>query len=276
MRGSLYAEVTDPPDNDAVEDPDPVTSSLSKRGLAIIVTCNYPNCEEYDQLEGADEDARIMKEVLKKYDFEIVLLQNDAATKDGIEQKLKCITSSLSQYENVENKVIIFVFSGHGESGNTIVSQDEEELSLKHDILPHVAIDSTRETPKLFFIDACRGEKYLKAVPKGRPEQQGPGLEIGLQTNYRIDYATIEDYESYSDCTGSAWLAEVAKHLDDDIIKGKKTSLQEIMAEVKKEVWQKVLRVQKDEKTKKKTRVKQQPHTEDRLNCGVLYLRQDM
>ena len=254
-----------------------MTSSLNprKRGLAIIVTCNYPNSEDYDPLEGADKDATRMREALQSFSFEIVLLQNERATEAGIKETLESISSSLSQYKDVQGKVIIFVFSGHGDSGNTIVSQDEKELSLQDDILPCIANENTLETPKLFFIDACRGEKYMQVKSKkfkGRSSEQQRllDLQIGLQTNYRIDYATIEDYVAYADGTGSMWLAKVAEHLKD---KKKKRSLQEIMAEVNKEVWQKVAHIKiEDENEKKKIPVKQQPHTEDRLNCGILYL----
>lgn len=256
----------------AGDGPDPVSSSLEKRGLAVIVTCNYLNGKQYRPLEGADNDAMKMKQTLQDdYNFEVVLLRNEGATKAGIIGKLESISSSLHKYKTVQGKVIIFVFSGHGKRGNTIVSQDENDLSLQNEILPCFANENTLETPKLFFIDACRGKKFLKAVATAKnPEQQKElALEIGLQTNYRIDYATVEDYESYAYDVGSEWLGKVAQHLKDSKKDKKKKSLQEIMAEVKKEVWQNDILKEHEDKT---TQVKQQPHTEDRLNCGVLYL----
>lgn len=242
-----------------------VSHCLHKQGLAIIVTCDYTDdhkqvkVKKLKKLKGTKKDGEKMKETLENLNFHILLLQNEGATSECIKREMKNVGDFFHQntFEAPMKKVIIFVFSGHGSDRNTIIAQDGMSLCLKEDIIPYIANEDTLKTPKLLFIDACRGVKEMVWDTKGAGEQ-----EAGLKTNYRVDYATIEGYVSYVDnVEGSRWLLQVAQKIKEEV----NMSLQDIMAEVNKTVWEESLSVENKE-------VRQQPHTEDRLNCGRLYL----
>lgn len=232
--------------------------SLAKRGLAIIVTCNGAKPQNLRKLSSPDFDGTTMKEALDDIGFHTHLIQNE--TKPMVSSCLRDIASCLYKYKEKENKVIIFVFSGHGTTGDQICFEDYDDrygtgtINLP-DIISYFVSDDTLTTPKLFLIDACRGITNLREESKSVPDDQGKKW-IGRKSNYRIDYATIDDHETYGyQNGGSRWLSAVARKLRDQ-----SSSFQDIMADVQEEVW------------KNKSLNKQQPHTHDRLHCGRLYM----
>ena len=158
-----------------------------------------------------------MRKTFEQFDYDIHQLKNGAATEHAITALLKQASDYLSRYggpkknKDGEKKVIIFAFSGHGDScGNSddqIKSNDGQLLSLRENVrLPLVTHPNVRDIPKLFFIDACRGSDHLKkkVLEKGYSE---------VETNFRIDYATIPDHKAYGDTYTSFWMPVLARKL---------------------------------------------------------------
>lgn len=236
-------------------------TSLKKRGLAFIVTCDYEGSTSLNELPGTNMDAREMKKTFEELDYHVILRQNENATERQITSTIGSISRGMHLFSIVKDKVVVFVFSGHGTTGDRIITTDDIPLSLENRIIkPLLAKRKSCEPPVLFFIDACRGGDHLK-VKSGSCQPKSvdnlvKGL-IGQKTNFRLDYATIDDHVSYMDDTGkeSRWLPTVARHLRNE----KNKPLQAIMADVKCEVWGRFSQ-------------KQQPKSVDQLNCGSLYL----
>ena len=177
-----------------------------------------------------------MRKTFEMLDYDVYQLQNENVTLDRINATLTNVSQYLDEYNgSTTNKVIVFAFSGHGTHADQIITQDDKQLSLKTDIIPPlVHHENVYKIPKLFFIDACRGNEKLQAkntrsiekdmndivtvVSKGLKEYEG---------NYRIDYATIPGHVAYE----SKWMPVVAQKLREE-----NDTLQNIMATVKKEV----------------------------------------
>ena len=84
---------------------------------------------------------------------------------------LKKISDYLKTYNGpVENKVIMFAFSGHGCRGGRygkICANGGGQLDVDEEVLfPLTTPATVFDIPKLFFIDACRGSQTL-AVEEG-------------------------------------------------------------------------------------------------------------
>ena len=145
--------------------------------------------------------------------------------------KLQEVSDYLEQYCGpVEEKVIIFAFSGHGYSKGKIekiFANDGEELEVVAEIVrSFTAHKFIFDIPKLFFIDACRGpecvvtdlddelEEDEEEEAKSHEEPVGKGVAYAV-ANYRIEYATIPHHESYmdSDTKGSVWTPKLARAL---------------------------------------------------------------
>ena len=155
-----------------------------------------------------------MRKTFEQFQYDIHQLQNGAATAHNIVTLLNQASRYLSQYPgNKQNgdgspKVIVFAFSGHGTScgydDDQIISYDNKNIFLKEQIrLPLVRHTAVAAIPKLFFMDACRGSANLrqKTVQKGN---------TNVETNYRIDYATIPNHTSRAGPYESVWMPVLA------------------------------------------------------------------
>lgn len=205
-----------------------VEASMHKRGLAIIVTCGYEHTP--NPLLGTEKDAKEMEKTAEELRFHPITLRN--LTKAQIEKEVQSISSALPLLEKVPNfKAVMFVFSGHGSYPDKIFSQDQKELHLITDIVqPLLGHPQILHIPKLFFIDACRGEEHLKhGKSKGAIEEEA---------NFRIDYSTIPRHVAFmaQDNNQSEWLPTLAKKLRTD------DSVQNIVANVNKEVFNRTRR----------------------------------
>ena len=180
------------------------------RGLAVLVTCDYDG-----QLDTKN-DAIEMRKTFEHFGYEIVELRNNKATYGEITKLMKQISQYLRKYNGpINDKVLIFAFSGHGASRDRIIPYGccAWKLSLRKDILPHfVENRHLLSIPKLFFIDACRGggeikgekdtfQKYLgEYVPKGLLQNEG---------NFRIDFATIPGHVAHV----NSWMWHLAQDI---------------------------------------------------------------
>ena len=190
-----------------------------KRGLAILVTCDYQGTA-ITPLNATNHDANEMRRTFEQFQYDIHQLQNGAATEYNITLLLKQASHYLSQYsgskENSDGspKVIVFAFSGHGTScgydDDQIITYDNQNLFLKEQIrLPLVKHSAVAVIPKLFFMDACRGGAQLrqKMLEKGN---------TNVETNYRIDYATVPNHTAGAGIYESIWMPVLAKLLREE------------------------------------------------------------
>ena len=231
-------------------------------GLAILVTTDYKTNPNQTTLMGTNVDADEMRATFEQFNYIIHQLKNEGATKHAITSLLEEVSRNMSTYNGgVDNKVIIFAFSGHGSEFDKIITDDNEFLSLKDDIVqPLLRHPAVYKIPKLFLIDACRGNLSLqtKSTDGEKLKSVKEYLEksfVHVEGNYRIEYATIADHVSYLDNDGSYWMPELARALreDDD-------SFQHIAAKVRKTVHELPGK-------------KQQCESVSRLNTGPLYLK---
>ena len=227
-------------------------------------------------LPETNVDAERMKETFEQFKYDIHQLRNKDATKPKLTTLLEQISRYLNQYsggdvnEDGGKKVIIFAFSGHGTSRgkdeDQIKTQDGKLLSLMEEVVYPLVRRSPVKIPKLFFIDACRGSDHLerRRVTTAPPVSgsaagtgKGPGVSKGVrevETNYRIDYATIPGHKSYTDGVyKSAWMPKLAYQLRE-----RDDTYSNIIDLVNQEVGQQ--------------EGLQQPEIKGRLNVGLLKL----
>ena len=239
------------------------------RGIGLLVTCDYGNNPKLKlPATSIKRDADSMKETFQKLGYDIHAVHN--RTKHEIITFLGRLYRYLQQYkgkltnQDGSEKVIAFAFSGHGlpdepsqnldKNSMTLITYDGEYLSLREDVMSLISVASVCEIPKLFFIDACRGNMPLEYKPFSTAKA------LGVEGNYRIEFATIPGYRAFSTFDeGSRWMPEMARHLRDM----KNESLQNIAATVRKAIHDKNRRGNSD---------LQLCESRDRLATGPLYL----
>ena len=210
-----------------------------------MVTCDYEANPNQTTLLGTREDAKEMKKTFECLDYAITQLHNP--TKAKIQRELGKVSRQLTKYKgDIQSKVIIFAFSGHGCSESQrekIIANDGEKLDVSDEIvLPLVAHKDVEETPKLFFIDACRGTDEVVRMKGGKGNKQSDEVYFSklfehVEGNYRIDYSTIPDHVSYLKEDGSIWMSKLARALreEDDSVQHITTTVRgEVRKELKK------------------------------------------
>ena len=115
-----------------------------KRGLAILINCDYRGTPKFRPLPGTDKDAKEMKETFEHFKYDIHQLPNEQATLSNIEELLKQLGKYLQRYNGAaknqdgSTKVILFAFSGHGSNPNLLITNDGQSLFLKDIMEPLV------------------------------------------------------------------------------------------------------------------------------------------
>ena len=164
-----------------------------------------------------------MKETFEQFDYSIVQLQNKEVTEHAVLALVDQLSTHLKNYngatvnegesrdatDNDEPvKAIVFAFSGHGTKDNIILANDGGAIFLRDVVKPLVEYASIGPTshliPKLFFIDACRGQNTIIV-----PEAKGDTDVNDIQGNFNIEFATIDDHKAFTD----TWMAVLAREL---------------------------------------------------------------
>jgi hypothetical protein len=225
-----------------------------KRGLAILVNCDYEGTEH--PLPTTNEDRKEMHATFNQFEYDVHELINP--TRDVIIKMLQRVSRYLRKdFKGSDNKnrdggrkAIVFAFAGHGgtteQKSDYIIGQNGGKVSVISDIVNAFLgyTGTIMHIPKLFFFDACRGNEWLYAAPDRGDEEN--------EVNYRIDYATIPEHKAPN---VDRWMQFVAKTLRE-----KNVSFGDVMAEVKQMVYEQA------------QTFPQQPDTRDRLVTGPLML----
>ena len=117
----------------------------------------------------------------------------------------------------------MFIFSGHGDDGK-IYAHDSDVLLQQHIFDPWLPKNAPHlaTIPKLFFIDACRGNAADLGVPiisdsscpSGAVAKGGRAPSFG---NYLLAYSTMPSMKSFEQPkTGGYWLQHVTRELQDE------------------------------------------------------------
>ena len=187
----------------------------NKRGLAIIIDCNYG--DKYNAEINVDGDE--MYKTMHQFNYDISRLQNENATGKNINLLLTKVNSYLSKYEgeqhNPDNRIkaIIFAFSGYGNSdsngGDYIISYDDENIFVEDIVQALVEIEGVvTKIPKLFLFDACRGSGISQGARTFAASVAR--LDAKHYRNYCIQYATLPGYVAF---TNVKWMQLIAKEL---------------------------------------------------------------
>ena len=244
---------------------------VSKRGIAILVTCDYKDKRGKELPEDAMKTcAETMRNTFDKLGYQIYEKYN--VTRNDITSLLQFVGENLREYkgksknDDGSEKVIVFAFSGHGGPAEGEGSKYSDSLAmetcnsdnvqcfyLKSDVMERICVENVQDIPTLFFINACRGTDTLYQKPAAR---QG---DIVVEGNYRIDYSTISGHVAFAE---KEWVPQLARTL----LTEKKNSIQHVAAIVRKNI------AEKEKERNTAIADRQISESRDRLVTGPLYL----
>lgn len=196
----------------------------------MLVNCDYKGSWTLNELEGTKEDGKEMIKTFKdELGYNVIHLENEEATESAVYTTLWQLSRYLKRYSaaRVNKKALIFAFSGHGGSGDTLCFQDGGKLYLSDILQCFVENRGVFAIPKLFFIDACRGntsltkglaktiESTVESATKGLSHEEG---------NFLIAYATIPAHVSYD----KYWMYNLAMRIRENWNEPLTTVLQDL------------------------------------------------
>lgn len=160
--------------------------------------------------KGTDFDKEALSETFKELHFEVVSYDDCPANK---------IHQVLEYYQSIDHKnkdCFICCILSHGDLG-IVYGTDGREASI-YELTSYFTgskCPSLAGKPKIFFIQACQGNNYHKAVPdKAGLEQQHDVLEedsssrrkyIPDEADFLLGMATVKNYVSYREPMHGTW-----------------------------------------------------------------------
>ncbi|XP_011696428.1 PREDICTED: caspase-1-like, partial [Wasmannia auropunctata] len=178
----------------------------SKRGLALIFNHEFFTVPHLKARCGTNVDCENLIITLKTLGFEVNDYHN-LTHKDLVKQLEKA-----SEMDHSEHDCLVVAVLSHGELGLLYA----HDTAYKADSLWHYftadRCQSLAGKPKLFFIQACQGDKLDPGVSlKERTETDGhpfPTFRIPTQADFLIAYSTIPGYYSWRNTSRGSWFMQ--------------------------------------------------------------------
>lgn len=198
-----------------------------KRGLALIINNRtFEDHEQYETREGSEIDASNLSSLFEQLGFE-VFLKIDLRRQD----LQRCLTEFTENHRHREMDACVVVIMSHGMStcdqngyiycGSTnIVCTDGYKIPLENILsqFDNAMFPVFMGKPKMFFIQACRGENKNYGTSKLYHKSDG-GSESNLvesevkevlprATDMFIAYATIPGHEATRNTLRGSWFIQ--------------------------------------------------------------------
>lgn len=171
---------------------------------------NIPKLCRIKDRKGTDFDAETLDGTFTELHFETVPCRNFTA---------QAICDMLQYYQGIDHgdrDCFICCILSHGNRG-IIYGTDGEEVPISELTSYFIGskCPSLAGKPKVFFIQACQGENYHKAIPVETDSDEHEGsLEEDLsyaqttipdEADFLLGMATVDSYVSYRDPTQGTW-----------------------------------------------------------------------
>jgi caspase 7 len=167
--------------------------------------------DESDYRGGSEKDVDRLCDLFERLNFEIECFIDKTA--DQIRARIRKI--SKVDYDNV-GCVLMFIMS-HGTDGK-IFGTDGEAVNLRDFVDPFKKVSSLKDKPKMFFVNACRGnkmtpthdhKKLVEMDAKEANEDLFKANKTPLDADFLFAYSTVADYYSIRDSEDGSWFIQI-------------------------------------------------------------------
>jgi chaperonin cofactor prefoldin len=163
--------------------------------------------KEINKRHGSESDVERLSALFDELKYDVITYIDKTA-----EEMRKSIRDMVKyDYKNV-GSLLVFIMS-HGVEGK-ILATNEEEIYLTDFINPFKNVQSLKNKPKLFFVNACRGKGYVP-IHDGvaSDEQTSSDLHEAAKTPIDADflfaYSTVANYYSIRNLTDGSWFIQI-------------------------------------------------------------------
>ncbi|XP_037822475.1 caspase-1-like isoform X2 [Lucilia sericata] len=204
-----------------------------KRGLAIIFNHEFFDIPSLENRKGTNIDCEKLKKTFKSLDFEVSIYK-DCKLREVFEHIDKAAAQDHSEHDCIAVAILT-----HGEQGYLYA----KDVMYKLDTIWHYF--SARDCPtlagkpKLFFIQACRGDRLDPGIKLQKTETDGEtssdmSYRIPIHADFLIAYSTIPGFYSWRNTSNGSWF--IQSLVEELNINGKKYDLLTLLTFVNRRV----------------------------------------
>ncbi|KAG5880452.1 hypothetical protein JTB14_028785 [Gonioctena quinquepunctata] len=176
-----------------------------KRGLALIFNHEVFECGGLKSRSGTNEDCKNLKECLVALGFDVQVF------KDLNYSEVEFHVKQAARMDHTHSDCILVAVLSHGEMGiiyakDTPYKPDYLWSNFTADKCPSLA-----GKPKMFFMQACQGDKLDGGVNLCKTETDGEihnTYRIPVQADFLIVYSTVKGYYSWRNTTKGSWFVQ--------------------------------------------------------------------
>ncbi|EDW16773.1 caspase [Drosophila mojavensis] len=177
------------------------------RGMAIIFNHEHFDVPTLKSRAGTNVDCENLSRVLKQLDFDV------SVYKDYRYQEIMSTIKYAASQDHTHNDCILVAILSHGEMGYIYAKDTQYKLD---NIWSHFTANhcpTLAGKPKLFFIQACQGDRLDTGVTmqRGRTETDGDSsmsYKIPIHADFLIAYSTIPGFYSWRNTTRGSWFMQ--------------------------------------------------------------------
>lgn len=177
----------------------------ARRGIALIINNkHFASHLGMPTRDGTDKDASNLEIALARLGFDIKLVSNRTAA------SMKDLLLQLARYDHSDSDCFLCVIMSHGEEG--FVYGIDREINIDELVRPFQHNKTLVGKPKLFFIQACRGNSFMDPIglvdssPFDTNEQCV--AKIPMQADFLIAYSTVSGYYSWRNSANGSWFIQ--------------------------------------------------------------------
>jgi len=175
------------------------------RGKAIVLNHEHFRVSNLRSRSGTSVDCKNVCGRLKSIGFD-VYCYNDLNY-----LKLDAVIKEAASEDHSDADCFIMVVLSHGEQGILYAHDTPYNSELLWSAFTADKCPSLAGKPKLFFIQACQGDKLDSGVTMNRTETDGhpsDSYRIPSQADFLIAYSTIPGYYSWRNTTHGSWFMQ--------------------------------------------------------------------
>ncbi|KAM4706750.1 caspase-3-like isoform 2-T2 [Discoglossus pictus] len=196
--------------------------------------CLVINMENFDRSlyqsrrDGTDKDMKSLKHTFKHLGFEV------RTEKDVTYMEIKTILETVSAEDHSKRSCFVCVVLSHGDENGLFARDCKFTLQWLVEFFSEENCKSLAGKPKLFFIQACRGNDYDEGVETDSGSHGNTTMNIPLYKDCLYSYSTPPGYFAWrNNVYGSWFIQSLCKMLKEH---GKKLELIQILTRVNNRV----------------------------------------
>ncbi|XP_055904595.1 caspase-6 [Eupeodes corollae] len=191
-----------------------VTYDTSNRNIGIALIFNHKEIRNQDPRKGTERDRERVKSMLKQYGFDVRTF--DDLTFEKLNGQLKDVAAE----DHSDNDCLVVVVMSHGIEGKIYAKDMTYPVERLWTPFLGENCKSLINKPKLFFIQACRGNQlerpvtYESVAPMSRfassvpEEKQTITYAIPNTADLLVFYSTFDGYYSFRNVENGSWFIQ--------------------------------------------------------------------